>query len=44
MNNTPGAAHLNYSVGALVAVGGLVGYVQKKSVPSLVAGVGIGSV
>ena len=38
----PGSAHLNYTVGTLVAMGGAVGYVQKRSVPSLVAGVGIG--
>jgi len=43
MNSPPGAAHLNYTVGALVAVGGAIGYMQRKSVPSLVAGVGIGS-
>lgn len=39
-----GGAHLNLSVGALVAVGGMMGYVKKKSVPSFVAGVGLGGV
>ena len=42
MSSAPGSSHLNYTVGALVAVGGAFGYAQRKSVPSLVAGVGIG--
>ena len=42
MSSAPGSSHLNYTVGALVAVGGAFGYAQRKSVPSLVAGIGIG--
>jgi uncharacterized membrane protein (UPF0136 family) len=38
----PGSAHLNFSLGGLVAVGGAVGYFKKGSVPSLVAGLAFG--
>ncbi|CAD7936246.1 unnamed protein product [Amoebophrya sp. A25] len=38
-----GVAHLNITAGALVAVGGVMGYVKKKSVASLVAGVSMGA-
>jgi len=34
---------LNLSVGALVALGGIVGYVKKGSVPSIAAGAVIGA-
>ena len=39
-----GGSHVNLTCGALVAVGGMMGYVKKKSVPSFVAGVGLGGV
>ncbi|KAG7351779.1 transmembrane protein [Nitzschia inconspicua] len=38
----PGSAHLNFTLGGLVAVGGAVGYFKKGSVPSLVAGLTFG--
>ena len=38
----PGSAHLNFSLGGLVALGGAVGYFKKGSVPSLVAGLTFG--
>jgi uncharacterized membrane protein (UPF0136 family) len=38
----PGSAHLNFSLGGLVAVGGAVGYFKKGSVPSLAAGLAFG--
>ncbi|CAG8445269.1 4967_t:CDS:2 [Diversispora eburnea] len=33
----------SYTMGAICAVGGVVGYVTKRSVPSLIAGLGIGA-
>jgi uncharacterized membrane protein (UPF0136 family) len=38
----PGSAHLNFTLGGLVVVGGAVGYFKKGSVPSLVAGLTFG--
>lgn len=38
----PGSAHLNFSVGGLVAVGGIVGFAKKGSKASLLAGVTFG--
>ena len=38
----PGSAHLNFTLGGLVAVGGAVGYLKKGSVPSLAAGLTFG--
>ena len=34
--------YLGYAFGALVAAGGAMGYVKKRSVPSLVAGLTFG--
>ena len=34
---TPGAAHLSFTLGALVAVGGIAGYASKRSLPSVSA-------
>ena len=34
--------YLGYAYGALVAAGGAMGYVKKRSVPSLVAGLAFG--
>eukprot|EP00123_Amoebidium_parasiticum_P017297 comp23792_c0_seq1/m.41304 comp23792_c0_seq1/g.41304 ORF comp23792_c0_seq1/g.41304 comp23792_c0_seq1/m.41304 type:complete len:109 (-) comp23792_c0_seq1:24-350(-) len=36
----PGAAHLNYSMAGLVLVGGIAGFAAKRSMPSLLAGIG----
>ena len=35
--------YLGYMFGAVVAAGGAMGYVKKRSVPSLVAGLAFGS-
>ena len=35
--------YLGYIFGAVVAAGGAMGYVKKRSVPSLVAGLAFGS-
>eukprot|EP00730_Choanoeca_flexa_P001402 TRINITY_DN10618_c0_g1_i2.p6 TRINITY_DN10618_c0_g1~~TRINITY_DN10618_c0_g1_i2.p6 ORF type:complete len:112 (+),score=14.73 TRINITY_DN10618_c0_g1_i2:2668-3003(+) len=35
--------HVNYTIGGLMAIGGITGYAKKRSVPSLVAGVSIGA-
>jgi uncharacterized membrane protein (UPF0136 family) len=43
MAPVPGSAHANLTLGGLVAVGGIVGYVRKGSTMSLVAGVVFGS-
>ncbi len=42
MTTTPGSAHLNFTMGGLVLVGGAVGYMRKGSMISLVAGVTFG--
>ena len=39
----PGSAHLNFTLGGLVAVGGAMGYFKKGSTMSLVAGLSFGS-
>ncbi len=43
MPGPQGVAHLNITAGTLVAVGGIMGYTRKKSLPSLVAGVLLGA-
>ena len=42
MQNSPGSAHLNFTMGGLVLVGGAMGYLRKGSMISLVAGVTFG--
>jgi uncharacterized membrane protein (UPF0136 family) len=39
----PGAAHLNFTLGGLVVVGGAMGYFKKGSKISLIAGLTFGS-
>jgi uncharacterized membrane protein (UPF0136 family) len=34
----PGSVHLNSALGGLTAIGGVMGYLKKGSVPSLMAG------
>ncbi|KAL3230197.1 Uncharacterized protein RNJ44_01560 [Nakaseomyces bracarensis] len=36
--------HPAYTLSALTTVGGIIGYMRKKSIPSLVAGLAFGSV
>jgi uncharacterized membrane protein (UPF0136 family) len=38
----PGSAHLNFSLGGLIMLGGAMGYFKKGSTMSLVAGLGFG--
>jgi uncharacterized membrane protein (UPF0136 family) len=38
----PGSAHLNFTLGGLVLLGGAMGYFRKGSTMSLAAGVGFG--
>jgi uncharacterized membrane protein (UPF0136 family) len=42
MANTPGSAHLNFTMGGLVALGGAFGYMRKGSTMSLLAGATFG--
>ena len=45
MPNPPtGASHLNLTLGGLVTLGGLMGYMKRKSVMSAVAGGAVGAV
>jgi uncharacterized membrane protein (UPF0136 family) len=39
-----GSAHLSYAVGSILIGGGVYAFLKVKSVPSLVAGLGVGSV
>ena len=43
MSPPPGSAHLNFTLGGLVGIGGAIGYFKKGSTPSLVAGLTFGS-
>ena len=43
MAKIPGSAHLNFSLGGLVIVGGAMGYFRKGSKMSLIAGLTFGS-
>jgi len=43
MSIAPGSAHLNYTLAAVVGIGGVYGYFKTRSLPSLIAGVSIGS-
>ena len=38
-----GSAHLSYAVGGRFTVGGVMGYVKARSVPSLIGGCGMGA-
>ncbi|CAO1620719.1 unnamed protein product [Sympodiomycopsis kandeliae] len=41
---TPGDAHPAFTLGALTAVGGTIGFLRTRSVPSLVAGLAVGAI
>ena len=43
MSNIPGSAHANLSLGVLVMLGGIAGFLRKGSKASLVAGLSMGS-
>jgi uncharacterized membrane protein (UPF0136 family) len=43
MDQPAGSSHLSYTLGILSAVGGLSGFIKTGSKPSLIAGLGIGS-
>ena len=38
-----GSSHIDFSLAVLTAAGGIAAFVRKKSVPSLLGGVGIGA-
>eukprot|EP00457_Paulinella_chromatophora_P023901 gb/GEZN01027555.1/.p2 GENE.gb/GEZN01027555.1/~~gb/GEZN01027555.1/.p2 ORF type:complete len:126 (-),score=15.23 gb/GEZN01027555.1/:67-444(-) len=39
----PGSAHLSYSMAGVMSLGGIIGYVKAKSLPSLLGGLTIGA-
>ena len=41
MDKPTGSSHLNFTLAAVLAGGGLAGYVKAKSFPSLIAGFGL---
>lgn len=43
MSKIPGSAHLNFTLGGIVVVGGALGYFRKGSMMSLVGGLAVGS-
>lgn len=43
MERPTGSSHMSYSLALLVGATGMAGYAKTKSVPSLVAGLGIAS-
>ncbi len=43
MDRPTGSSHLAFTMAGLVAAGGVSGFVQRRSTPSLVAGLGIAS-
>jgi uncharacterized membrane protein (UPF0136 family) len=43
MDKTPGSAHMNFTLGGIVLLGGAMGYFRKGSTMSLVAGLSLGS-
>mmetsp|Transcript_19414 Transcript_19414/g.28728 ORF Transcript_19414/g.28728 Transcript_19414/m.28728 type:complete len:116 (-) Transcript_19414:184-531(-) len=43
MSGIPGSAHLNFSLGGLIVLGGAMGYMKKGSTMSLIAGALFGS-
>ena len=43
MSKIPGSAHLHFTLGGLIVLGGAMGYIRKGSQISLVAGLAFGS-
>ena len=43
MDKPTGSSHLNMTLGGVLCAGGLAGYVKAKSMPSLIAGFGLGA-
>ena len=41
MDKPTGSSHLNFTLAAVLAGGGLAGYFKAKSLPSLIAGIGL---
>lgn len=39
-----GSAHLSFTVGGLLVIGGIIGFARKSSIPSLIAGATCGGV
>ena len=43
MDKPTGSSHLNFTLAAALCGGGLAGYIKAKSMPSLIAGFGLGA-
>ena len=43
MDKPTGSSHLNFTLAGVLCAGGLAGYVKAKSMPSLIAGFGLGA-